>query len=154
MTVHSVTCKSCSSVVVGELYHLGFSDMDCMYCDSCPRVLLLKDRRLAELNGIHWPNLQAGDAGWEFYDRHLLPYYAKFESLFKSCPCGGNFRASAAPRCRFCNGFILGSALEADKPSTWRKGHVFVTLGSFVDTEWLATHNPSLQRTASPPAEL
>lgn len=54
MTAHSYTCKNCSSEVQGELYHLGFSDMDCMYCDSCPRVLLLKEYNLqrgTEFNG-------------------------------------------------------------------------------------------------------
>lgn len=137
MTAHSVICKSCEARIEGELYHLGFSDMDCMYCDSCPRVLLLKDYTLAERHGIKWPQLQPGDPGWEFYNRHLLPYYARFEALFKPCVCGGHFRASAAPRCPSCNGFLFGVAPPADQPSTWHKGHVFITLGSFTDTEWL-----------------
>lgn len=137
MTAHSVTCKCCRGIVEGELYHLGFSDMDCMYCDSCPRVLLLKDRTLAGRIGVNWPHLRAGDQGWEYYDRHLLPYYTKFEALFKPCTCGGSFRAGATPRCPLCNGPILGASLEADKPSTWRKGYVFVTVGSFTDAKWL-----------------
>ena len=137
MTAHSVICKSCGANVEGELYHLGFSDMDCMYCDSCPRVLLLKDYTLAERHGINWPQLQPGDPGWEHYNRHLIPYYARFEALFKPCVCGGHFRASAAPRCPSCNGFLAGVAPPADQPSTWHKGHVFITLGSFTDTEWL-----------------
>jgi hypothetical protein len=142
MTAHSVTCKCCSSLVRGELFHLGFSDMDCMYCDSCPRVLLLKDHTLADRNGIHWPNLQPGAPGWEYYDRHLLPYYARLEALFKPCSCGGTFRVSAAPRCPSCNASLLGAAPEADKPSTWRKGHVFVSVGCFDDIEWLNDAQP------------
>lgn len=138
MTAHSYTCKNCSAEIHGQLYHLGFSEMDCMYCDSCPRVLLLKEYDLAQKHGINWPNLQPGDQGWEYYNRHLLPYYAKFEALFKSCVCGGRFRACAVARCPHCNGFISGSAPPADQPSTWRKGHVFVTLGSVTDSEWLS----------------
>lgn len=139
MTIHSLTCKSCDAHVTGELYHLGFSDMDCMYCDSCPRVLLLKDHSLAERYGIKWPHLQPGDIGWENYNRHLLPYYARLEALFKPCICSGRFKASAAARCPKCNNFLAGAAPPADQPSRWQsKGHVFMTLGSVIDTEWLA----------------
>lgn len=137
MTSHSVTCKSCDTEIHGELYHLGFSNMDCMYCDSCPSVLLLKDHQLATKNGIKWPNLQPGDSGWEYYNRHLLPYYARFEALFKPCPCGGHYRASAAPRCPTCNGLLFENAPPLDKPSMWHKGHVFVTASSVTDSEWL-----------------
>lgn len=152
MTVHSVACKCCGAVVEGELYHLGFSDMGCMYCDSCPRVMLLKDHTLAARNGINRPQLQAGDPGWEYYDRHLLPYYAQFEALFKSCTCGGRFRVSAAPRCPLCNGPILGISPEADKPSTWHKGHVFVTVGALTDAEWLdGTQSIAPTRGVRPP---
>lgn len=137
MTSHSLTCKCCDTEVQGELYHLGFSDMDCMYCDSCPSVLLLKEQMLATKNGIEWPNLQPGDLGWEYYNRYLLPYYARFEALFKPCRCGGHYRASAAPRCPKCNGLLAEYAPPTDKPSLWQKGHVFVTVGSVTDSEWL-----------------
>lgn len=145
MTAHSVTCKSCEAHIKGELYHLGFSDMDCMYCDSCPRVLLLKDHTLAERHGIKRPNLQPGDPGWEYYNRHLLPYYARSEALFKPCDCGGYFRASAAPRCPCCNGLVVSVVPLADQPSTWHKEHVFVTIGSFADIERLIESTISSQ---------
>ena len=154
MTSHAVTCKSCDTEIQGELYHLGFSDMDCMYCDSCPRVLLLKDHTLAERHGIKWPNLQAGDPGWERWNRHLLPYYARFEALFKPCPCGGHYKASAAPRCPKCNGLLFESAPPVDQPSMWHKRHVFVTVGSVMDSEWLSAAQPSAPegRSAGKPA--
>lgn len=144
MTVQSVICQCCNAQVEGELYHLGFSDMDCMYCDSCPRVLLLKDHTLAKRNGILWPHLQPGDAGWEYYNRHLLPYNARFEALFKPCECGGRFRANSAPRCPKCNGFLQGEPPPPDQPSTWHKRHVFVTLGSVIDAEWLSAAQPAV----------
>lgn len=109
-----------------------------MYCDSCPRVLLLKDRKLLEANGIVWPSLQPGDKGWEYYNRHLLPLYEKLESLFQPCSCGGKFRAWAAPRCSICNDYISGIEPEPDKPSKWGSKYVFVTVGSFKDSEHLA----------------
>jgi hypothetical protein len=147
MTVHSLTCKNCNANVAGELLHLGFSDMDCMYCDSCPRVLLVKDHSLAEKHGIKWPHFQPGDAGWEYYNRHLLPYYARFEALFKPCVCGGHFKASASPRCPKCNDFLAGTAPPTDQPSTWQhKRHVFITLGSVADTEWLRDAQSGIQR--------
>lgn len=145
MTKHTVICKCCNAEVEGEIYHLGFSNMDCMYCDSCPRVLLLKDHNLAEINGIRWPRLQPGDPDWECYDRHLLPYHEKFEELFRRCSCGGRFRASAVPRCPARNGFLGGSAAPIDQPSKWHKGYVFITLGSVEDVEWLLPPNNSLR---------
>lgn len=152
MTAHSFTCKCCGAHVAGELYHLGFSDMDCLYCDSCPKVLLLKEPRLAEKHGIIWLNLQPGDPGWQYYNRHLLPYYAKFEALFKPCACGGHFKASAVPRCPKCNGFLAGVAPPADQPSTWSKRHVFVTIGSVTDAEWLNDAQQAVQGPTSPPS--
>ena len=147
MTTHSHTCKSCNARVEGELYHLGFSNMDCMYCDSCPRVLLLKDHTLAKKHGIDRPHLQPGDPDWEPYNRHLLPYYENFARLFKPCVCGGHFRAWATPRCPQCNDFLVGEAPPADQPSMWdNKGHVFVTKGSFIDTDWLVGASRSNNR--------
>src|SRR5689334_10066 len=99
MTAHHQICKSCGVDVTGELFHLGFSDMECMYCDSCPRVLLLKDPMLDQRCNLIFPNLHAGDPGWEEYDRHLIPYYERREALFRPCECGGRFRACALPRC-------------------------------------------------------
>jgi len=141
MTKHIQECKSCDKESEGELYHMGFSDMSCMYCDSCPRVLLLKDGSLLKKNGIEWPQLQPGDEGWEYYNRHLLPVYEKLESLFKPCECGGHFRAWAAPRCSICNDYLSAVAPEPDKPSKWYSKHVFVTVGSYSDIEHLNDKN-------------
>ena len=138
MTKHTQECRICGKGSEGEIYHMGFSDMSCMYCDSCPRVLLLKDGNLLKKNGIEWPNLQPGDEGWEYYNRHLLPIYEKLESLFKPCECGGNFRAWAAPRCPKCNDYLSGVAPEPDKPSKWYSKYVFVTVGSYNDIEHLS----------------
>jgi len=135
MTAHIVKCVNCGTEVHGELYHLGFSNMECMYCDSCPRVLLLKDPTFYKRHEIEWPNLHAGDKGWEPYDRHLLPVYKKLESLFKPCVCGGGYRASSLPRCPACNEFILGGMVHEDKPVYWHMRHVFVTVGAVTDTE-------------------
>jgi hypothetical protein len=137
MTSHIQICKCCNKESKGEIYHLGFSDMDCMYCDSCPSVLLLKDGNILKDNGIVWPNLQPSDKGWEYYDRHLLPMYAKFESLFKPCNCGGRYRAWAVPRCSICNDYLFGVKPEPDKPTMWPSKYVFVTVGSVNDNEHL-----------------
>jgi len=135
MTAHTAKCVNCGTEVHGDLYHLGFSDMECMYCDSCPRVMLLKDPSFYDRHGIRWPNLRAGDKGWEPYNRHLLPFYEKLEGLFKSCVCGGRYRASALPRCPKCNEFIFGGVVHADTPIDWHPGHVFVTVGSVTEAE-------------------
>lgn len=45
MTEHVQKCGACGDEVKGELYHLGFSDMDAVYCCDCPNVLLIKGKR-------------------------------------------------------------------------------------------------------------
>lgn len=135
MTKHTQACESCGVSIEGELYHLGLSNMSCMYCDSCPSVLLIKDGDLASRHGIERPYLRAGDEGWEYYDRHLLPFYERYEALFKPCSCGGRYHAYALPRCPECNGYILGGTPEPDKPIAWLRRHVFITTGSVTDSE-------------------
>lgn len=135
MARHVQTCRSCGEDVEGELYHLGFSDFDCMYCDSCPRVLLLRDHDLAKRNGIEWPNLKPEDAGWEPWNQHLLPVYKKIEDLFRPCLCGGRFRFMAPPRCPMCNEHIFGKGYE-DKPiARQNEGYAFITIGSVCDKD-------------------
>jgi hypothetical protein len=130
MTAHVMQYQACGKEISGEIYHLGISDMDALYCSSCPRVLLLKDRRLLEHFGIKWPDLQAHDPGFQFYNRHLLPVFEKIEALFQSCDCGGHYGYLNPPRCPDCNGLLRGNLYE-DKPilkSTDR--YVFATAGS------------------------
>ena len=112
MTKHTCDCRSCGGSIKGELYHLGFSDMEAVYCDSCPNVLLLKDREYLARNGVQFPYLQAGDKGWEYYNRHLLPYYEMAEKYFPNCACGGRFRYMSAPRCPSCGDYIMGKGFE------------------------------------------
>ena len=126
MTKHTQVCASCNSEVSGELYHLGFSDMEAIYCNSCPNVLLIKDLEFYEKNGVNFPNLMAGDKGWEEYNRHLLPYFKEAEKHFPLCSCGGRYEYMAAPRCPKCNEYILGKGHE-DKPVYRNIRHVFIT---------------------------
>ena len=129
MTKHIQSCKSCSSEVEGELYHLGFSDMESVYCSSCPNVLLIKDRDFFERNGVEIPRLLAGDSGWMEYDKHLLPYYEKAEKLLPDCECGGDFKFMAPPRCPKCNNYLSGKDYD-NKPYYRNNKHAFVTTGS------------------------
>lgn len=126
MTEHTQTCANCNSNITGEIYHQGFSDMVAIYCDCCPNVLLIKDFGFFEKNGIEFPNLVAGDDGWQEYNRHLLPYYEKAEKHFPMCSCGCTFKYMAAPRCPNCNDYISGEGYE-DKPIYRNIRHVFVT---------------------------
>ncbi|WP_139351688.1 hypothetical protein [Rhodanobacter sp. C06] len=137
MTAQIIVCQACNAEVHGEIYHLGFCDMQALYCSSCPKVLLLKDRELLPSNGISWPNLTAADPGFEFYDRHLLPVYASIEALFDPCECGGRYLYMAPPHCPKCGGLLRGDCYE-DKPILKeRDGYVFVSAGSVTDHEQL-----------------
>ena len=137
MTAHTAKCEACGETVSGEIYHLGFSDMDALYCSSCPKVLLLRDRSLLENLDIERLKLEPGDPGWQEYGRHSLPVYAKIENLFNPCECGGVFRYMNPPRCPKCRGLLRGDLYE-DKPVLKsRDGYVFVTAGSVNDLQQL-----------------
>ncbi|HDY99556.1 MAG TPA: hypothetical protein ENH72_13850 [Pseudomonas sabulinigri] len=131
MTEHVQKCGACGEEVKGELYHLGFSDMDAVYCWDCPNVLLIKDHDFFEKNGITFPHLMPGDKGWQEYNKHMLPYYKEAEKLFPGCGCGGSFRFMAPPRCPKCNDYLAGKDKDyGGKPYYRYHKYVFVTVGS------------------------
>ena len=137
MTAHTAKCRNCGEDVSGEIYHLGFSDMQALYCSSCPKVLLLKDFSLLERNNIKWPNLRACDPEFQYFERHLFPVFKQIEKLFRPCSCGGHYGYMNPPRCPKCAGLFLGDVYE-DKPVLKsRDKYVFVTVGSVDDVEQL-----------------
>ena len=96
---------------------------------------------MIESRGIKRPNLKAGDNGWEYYDRHLLPVYTKVEGLFMPCRCGGHFGYMNPPRCPKCLKYLMGDCYE-DKPILKeRDKYVFVSVGSVTDKEQLRPDN-------------
>ena len=126
MTQHRQLCQSCHSEISGELIHLGFSNIDVIYCNQCPNVLIIKDQGFYENNEIELPRLSAGEKGWQEYDRHLIPYFKLAEKLFPQCACGGRFEYMAAPRCPSCNEYILGKGYE-DKPALRNTRSAFIS---------------------------
>lgn len=126
MTHHIQKCECCGTSVEGELYHVGFSDMEALYCERCPNVLLIKDQNFYKKIGVEFPNLVAGDKGWEEYNRHLLPYFEAVERHLPLCPCGSHFKYMAAPRCPKCHDYMFGRGYE-DKPVLRNARHVFVS---------------------------
>lgn len=131
MSQTKVTCKSCNNELTGEVYHLGFSDLQALYCSTCPRVLLLHDHDFIAGNGITFPS----DSEFQFFNRHYLPYYRKVENLFLPCDCGGQFGFLNPPRCPHCNGLLRGNCYE-DKPILkQRDGYVFVSAESVYDRD-------------------
>jgi hypothetical protein len=130
MSAHSAICLSCCTTVVGETYHLGFSDLDALYCSSCPSVLLLKDR------GVAWPSFNAAEPEFQPYCRHLLPVFEAIETQFRPCKCGGIYRYMNPPRCPACLGLFRLDVYE-DKPILkLTDGYVFVTTESVAGNLW------------------
>ena len=138
MTRHSADCRACGETVSGDIYHQGFADMDALYCSSCPKVLLVQDRRaLLGRFAISWPALEAHSPGFEIYCRHLMPAFERLEALFEPCTCGGHYRYMNPPRCPGCNGLLRGDLYE-DKPiSKINDLYVFATAGVVYDAEQL-----------------
>lgn len=129
MTKHTQECEKCKKSIDGEIYHLGFSNIEAVYCSSCPNVLLIEDQDFFSNNGVDFPNLVAGDKGWQEYNKHLLPYYKKAEKLFPKCECGGSFQFMAPPRCANCNEYLSGNGYD-NKPYYRNHKYVFVSKNS------------------------
>jgi len=141
MSKHVGTCEACGQAVSGELYHLGFSNMQALYCSNCPSVLLLKHWDILERHGIVWPSLETASPGFEHYCRHLLPVFARIEELFSPCACGGHYRYMNSPRCPRCRGLLRGDVYE-DKPILkLNDGYVFATTGAVADLAQLRRHD-------------
>ena len=152
MSAHTLKCKSCGGTVSCEMYHLGFSEMQALYCSSCSKVLLLHDFTLFERNGIHCPPLEASAPAFKPYTRHILPFFQQAEALFKPCPCGGSFRFMNPPRCPLCKGLLLGDCYE-DKPIfKLRDWYVFICSGSISAEEHLLKMLPNTALEPTPTA--
>jgi hypothetical protein len=138
MTAHIETCVTCGEKVSGEVYHLGFSDIDALYCSSCPSVLILPGHGVTERHGITIPSTDAASAEFQYYCRHLLPAFAKIEALFDPCKCGGRYGYMNPPRCPKCSGLLRGDIYE-DKPIFKLNDlYVFVSGGTVDESSQLA----------------
>jgi uncharacterized paraquat-inducible protein A len=81
-------CEGCRLAFSYSLIHNGFGDTAYAYCDKCGTTVFVsgwrKDIPAAGKLRVHGPvNPEA-------------------EALLAPCQCGGNFRASAGPRCPHC----------------------------------------------------
>jgi phage FluMu protein Com len=94
-------CEHCNRSFHYTLLHAGFGDYSYAYCDSCGALATFSysNSFLINMPPISAPH-QVIDRAWE-------PYLSL-------CPCGGHFRAAAAPRCLFCN-----SVLSAQQAATY-----------------------------------
>lgn len=82
-------CEHCGRFYRYSLWHCGFGDNSYAYCDECG-VLALLNYSNEHVSALPPLSEKFGeiDEAWEQY---LQP-----------CPCGGNFRKGAAPRCPYC----------------------------------------------------
>ncbi len=95
-------CHSCGGFVSGTVAHLGFSNLDAMYCSKCEGVLYISQYSL-DVTDIFSESCPR-----EEYSMEYVPVWTKFEALFAPCPCGGKFKMLNPPRCPKCHDFILG----------------------------------------------
>src|SRR5882724_6754320 len=81
------TCEHCAHSFSYTIVHNGFNDSSFAYCDACGRAAILS---------AYHPKLRA----FKFAPG---PLPRQLEAWLLPCECGGNFRASASPRCPHCN---------------------------------------------------
>ena len=91
MKKHDFTCPHCEKTYKINTYHIGYSDICELRCDSCSATLML------DIYSSNYLNL---------YKKHSS-YDEKFvrdlESMLNPCKCGGTFRLDAPYRCKYCN---------------------------------------------------
>ena len=93
-------CGACGDEFTYRLIHNGFNDSAFAYCDQCGATGFLS----------YWTAAPADSA--KFKDHGSIPFEA--EALLEPCPCGGEFKRNAAPRCPKCT-----ARLDADAVAPW-----------------------------------
>ena len=107
-------CEHCTRTFGYELYHCGFGDCSCAYCDKCGMTAVLS----------YWstkmPKMPPG----------CLPQQeicAELEQYLESCSCGGAFKKGSYPRCPSCRQPLSAKTaslyIETNAPGTkkgWR----------------------------------
>ena len=96
----SGTCEHCAATFAYDLFHCGFSELAYAYCDRCGQTALLDG----------WSPMVPPEARATWHQA-ISP---GLEPLLAPCPCGGRFRADAAPRCPNC-----GQPLSAVAAAEW-----------------------------------
>jgi hypothetical protein len=91
-------CDQCGGSFSYDLIHNGFNESAYAYCDECGMLSILD--------------------GWKIPDGVKLTIHRMItpdiEPLLAPCPCGGQFRAGAPPRCPHCR-----SPVSAKEAATW-----------------------------------
>jgi len=115
-TLQKGDCEHCGRYYRYSLWNSGFGNNSYAYCEQCGLLAILNysNPLVAGLPQASIENEEI-DASWEPF---LLP-----------CPCGGQFRKGAAPRCPFCNeklsathaaGHIEAQALGSGRGWQWQ----------------------------------
>ena len=126
-------CDACGHTFAYELIHNGFNDSAYAYCDECGMTALIDDFGGRTPEGM--PPYRA--------------ITALGEASLAPCPCGGSFRADAAPRCPGCRAVLSPEAaavwIEASAPGTargwrwqrdWRGLYAIIVEGRVVSNPW------------------
>ncbi|MEK7207844.1 MAG: hypothetical protein AAB134_08195 [Pseudomonadota bacterium] len=123
-----IDCPSCHSVIKLKQkyqYHIGFSNLGVLYCDSHSELLMFSTYNpiYREIIGAKHP--------WTLSEKEK----AKVEENLKPCSCGGRFRFDAPPRCPVCNASLasllkdklhyieVGKVVDGDKDDVWLFKH-------------------------------
>jgi hypothetical protein len=102
------TCESCGKSFLYRMYHVGFSDVDYYYCDSCTNYLAVSlwDEKYKQLQDkLTVKRIEPFSQPYNFSDYEIqlnLENYKLIEDQFISCTCGGRFRFLANCLCPFC----------------------------------------------------
>jgi hypothetical protein len=105
-------CHECHAYFPYRLIHDGFNESAHAYCERCGRTLIVQ---------IPWQD--------PTYSRSqgFGPITPAVEASLSPCSCGGQFKASAAPRCPACHAVLsavlLRPQIETNAPGTssgWR----------------------------------
>jgi hypothetical protein len=96
-------CDKCGVEFRYYLVHNGFNESSYAYCDTCGKVCVLW------VSPPHIPEHYR-----KYFRKTFVPMgrniTKEMESFIEKCPCGGNFKHDASPRCPTCNGQLSAEA--------------------------------------------
>jgi len=93
-------CDQCQKTFKYRIVHNGFGDTAYAYCDRCGMIALLSC----------WNSQLPKNVKLQVH-QNITP---DIEPFLKPCPCGGQFKSGASPRCPHCH-----TELSAEAATQW-----------------------------------
>ncbi|MDD5260068.1 MAG: hypothetical protein PHD29_08880 [bacterium] len=115
-------CPHCQNSFETHYFHAGFSDVDIIYCNTCPNAVKIDiyDPKYTDIYKKHKGLSFVLGAIYFALFKRTFGKYSDFQKVvereLKPCSCGGIFLYRTKPRCPIC----LNHLLSKDIKKQWK----------------------------------